>query len=155
MVLIRENNYYSIPHSSYFIPISYLVSKSSQMHDLIAALQMMRKHFVTGTLIPYEYRKQQLIKLKQSVLKYEKEISEALYTDMKKSPEEAYATETGLLLAELNTSTKNLYSWMKPKSVSTNLVNLPSTSKIYRDPLGVVLIIAPWNYPCNFPLYHL
>jgi aldehyde dehydrogenase (NAD+) len=154
MVLIKKN-YYLIPHSSYLIPISYLVSKLSQMQDLIAALQMMRKHFDTGTLIPYEYRKQQLIKLKQSVLKNEKEISEALYTDMKKSAEEAYATETGLLLAELNTSIKNLYSWMKPKSVSTNLVNLPSTSKIYRDPLGVVLIIAPWNYPLQLSLVPL
>jgi len=125
------------------------------MEDIIAALQAMRKHYDTGALVTYEYRRQQLLKLKQGVLTYEKEINEALYSDMKKSPEEAYATETGLLLTELNTAIKNLYSWMKPKSVWTNLLNLPSSSKIYRDPLGVVLIIAPWNYPMQLSLLPL
>src|SRR3982750_2699666 len=114
------------------------------MQDLLVALQKMRSYFDTGALRSCDYRKQQLTRLKRSVLKYEKEIEAALYADMKKSPEESYATETGLLLAEINTTLSNLNSWMKAKSVATNLVNLPSQSKIYRDPLGVVLIIAPW-----------
>ncbi len=113
----------------------------------IAALQSMRQYFNTGAALSYGFRKQQLLLLKKAILKYEKEISDALYTDMKKSAEEAYASETGLLLAEINTTLKNLHAWMKPKSVPTNLINFPSSSKIYRDPLGVVLIIAPWNYP--------
>lgn len=113
----------------------------------IAALQSMRQYFNTGAALSYGFRKKQLLLLKKAILKYEKEISDALYTDMKKSAEEAYASETGLLLAEINTTLKNLQAWMKPKSVPTNLINFPSSSKIYRDPLGVVLIIAPWNYP--------
>ena len=48
---------------------------------------------------------------------------------------------------EINTTLKHLQSWMKPEKVSTNAVNLPSTSIIHKDPLGIVLIIAPWNYP--------
>jgi aldehyde dehydrogenase (NAD+) len=125
------------------------------MQDLISTLAVMRKHFDTGATLPYEYRKQQLRNLKQSVLRYEKEINEALYSDMKKSAEEAFASETGLLLGELTFTIKKLYGWMKPRSVSTNLINLPSSSKIYKDPLGVVLIISPWNYPlqlCLVPL---
>ncbi len=125
------------------------------MSQLSASLQSMRAYFNSGTLIPYAFRKQQLLNLKKSILKYDKEISNALYSDMKRSAEESYATETGLLLAELNTTIKNLHQWMKPKSVSTNLVNLPSSSKIYRDPLGVVLIIAPWNYPLQLALIPL
>lgn len=113
----------------------------------IAALQSMRQYFNTGAALSYAFRKQQLLFLQKAISKYEKKISDALYTDMKKSAEEAYASETGLLLAEIDTTLKHLQAWMKPKSVSTNLVNFPSTSKIYRDPLGVVLIIAPWNYP--------
>ena len=107
----------------------------------------MRCHFETGITQPYIFRKKQLQLLKQAVLKYEKEISDALYADLKKSPEEAYSTEIGLVLSELSLTINNLSAWMSPKHVSTDLANLPSSSKIYRDALGVVLIISPWNYP--------
>ncbi len=110
-------------------------------------LQNMRSHFETEITKPYSFRKRQLQLLKQALLKYEKEISNALYTDLKKSAEEAYSTEIGLVLSELNLAIRNLRNWMAPKFVSTDLANLPSSSKIYRDPLGVVLIISPWNYP--------
>ena len=36
---------------------------------------------------------------------------------------------------------------MEPESIATNLLNLPSGSRIMKEPLGVVLIIGPWNYP--------
>ena len=88
-------------------------------------------------------------------MKYDKEIEQALFADLKKNREETYATETGLVLAEINVTLKNLREWMEPKSAGTNLVNLPSTSKIYRDPLGIVLIIAPWNYPVQLLLIPL
>jgi aldehyde dehydrogenase (NAD+) len=107
----------------------------------------MRIHFESGVTKPYKFRKQQLLLLKKTVLKYENEISAALFADLKKSPEESWSTETGLVLSELNVAIKNLQEWMQPKTVGTNLVNLPSKSTIYRDPLGVVLIISPWNYP--------
>lgn len=110
-------------------------------------LQNMRIHFESGVTKPYQFRKQQLLLLKKAVIKYEKEISDALFADLKKSAEESYSTEIGLVLSELNVAIKNLQEWMRPKSVVTNLVNLPSSSTIYRDALGVVLIISPWNYP--------
>lgn len=110
-------------------------------------LQNMRIHFESGVTKPYKFRKQQLLLLKKAVLKYEKEISAALYDDLKKSPEESWSTEIGLVLSELQVAIKNLEEWMRPMAVGTNLVNLPSQSTIYRDPLGVVLIISPWNYP--------
>ena len=50
---------------------------------------------------------------------------------------------------------KNLSGWMKPKSSGTDLANFPSSSKIYRDPLGVIFIIAPWNYPLQLLLLPL
>ena len=57
--------------------------------------------------------------------------------------------------AELNTALKNLPKWLNPEEAHTNLINLPSGSKVYRDPLGVVLIIAPWNYPMQLLLVPL
>lgn len=125
------------------------------MTDLDAALANMRNCYNSGATKPYDFRKSQLEKLKHSLIEFENEIATALFADLKKSPEESYATETGLVLAEINVALKNLQRWMKPKRVSTNLVNLPSTSKIYRDPLGVVLIIAPWNYPLQLLLLPL
>jgi aldehyde dehydrogenase (NAD+) len=115
-------------------------------------LQAIRNFFTGGTTKTYPFRIEQLKKLKQTILKYEQEISAALYTDLKKSPEESYSTEIGLVLAEISLTIKKLRNWMEPQSVPTDLANLPSGSKIYRDALGVVLLIAPWNYPLQLLL---
>ena len=113
----------------------------------ISSLEKMRQHFNSAVTRPLAFRKEQLKKLKASILNHEQGLYDALYTDLKKSPEEIWATETGLVLAELNGAIKNLRHWMQPEGVTTNLLNLPSSSKILKEPLGVVLIIGPWNYP--------
>ena len=107
----------------------------------------MRNYFDSGITKPYAFRKEQLIKLQQAVKKYEQPLHEALFVDLKKSPEECWVTETGFLLSELSNILKHLKGWMQPESVSTNLLNLPSKSFILQEPLGVVVIISPWNYP--------
>ncbi len=118
-------------------------------------LQSLRRYFDSGVTRSYHFRKQQLLALKQAILKYEQEINDALYADLKKGAEEAYATETGLVIAEINMALKNLKRWMRPQRVATNLANLPSSSVLYRDPLGVVLIISAWNYPFQLSLIPL
>ena len=112
-----------------------------------AALSAMRHYFDSGVTRSYSFRKEQLHKLKSTMLKYEQELYDALYADLKKSPEESWVTELGLVLSELNFIEKNLRRWMEPERVATNLLNLPSSSKVLKEPLGVVLIIGPWNYP--------
>ena len=113
----------------------------------ITRLVKMRQYFASGATKTYSFRKEQLKKLKSSIASHEQDIYTALYEDLKKSPEESWVTENGLVIAELNTAINNLQRWMEPDSVGTNLVNLPSGSKIIKEPLGVVLIIGPWNYP--------
>ncbi len=78
---------------------------------------------------------------------HEAEITAALYQDLRKSEYEAFGSETGQVLKEIEFTIKHLDQWAKPQSVSTPLMFLPSSSRIYRDPLGSVLVIAPWNYP--------
>lgn len=107
----------------------------------------MRSYFESGATKPFAFRKEQLKKLQQAVKKYEQQLHQALYTDLKKSPEECWVTETGFLLSEINNILKHLKGWMQPEMVGTNLVNLPSKSFVLQEPLGVVLIISPWNYP--------
>ena len=115
--------------------------------DLVNKLMAQRSFFETGTTKEYDFRIAQLKKLKAVVEKHELEIFEALYTDLKKSPEECWITENGFFLSELKNAISKLSGWMKSKRVNTNLANLPSKSFIISEPLGVVLIISPWNYP--------
>ena len=115
----------------------------------MAHLMQMRSYYNSGKTKPYAFRKEQLIKLRDAIKEYETALHEALYTDLKKSPEECWVTETGFLLSEINNTIKNLNGWMQPDLVSTNLLNMPSSSMVMKDPLGVVLIIGPWNYPLN------
>lgn len=125
------------------------------MPGIAEQLKDLRRYYDSGATKSYEFRKEQLKKLKAAVLQYENEIYEALYSDLKKCKEETYAAEIGLLLAEINVALKNLRRWMAPQRAATDLVNLPSQSKIYKDPLGVVLIISPWNYPLQLALIPL
>ena len=115
----------------------------------------MSGYYGSGVTRPIAFRKQQLRKLREALRKHESAIAEALLRDLGKSPEETYGTETGLVHAEINTALRNLEKWMGPQEANTNLVNLPSASKLYRDPFGVVLIIAPWNYPLQLLLVPL
>ena len=110
-------------------------------------MEALRQYFQSGATQPYAFRIQQLERLKKAVLESEKVLYEALYADLKKTDEDAWATEIGFFLSELNDTIKHLKEWMQPKYVSTNLVNMPSTSFTIQEPLGVVCIIAPWNYP--------
>ena len=113
----------------------------------IGDLASMRHFFDSGMTRPYSYRKEQLQRLKAAITKYETQLYDALFADLKKSPEESWVTELGLVISELNFIEKNLRRWMEPEKVATNLLNLPSKSKVLKEPLGVVLIIGPWNYP--------
>ena len=117
------------------------------MSVTVTNLQLMRNYFESGATKPYQFRKEQLQKLKKTVLKHEQDISDALYKDLHKSPEEAWLTETGMVLSEINYFLKRMNKLMKPKKVPTNIINMPGQSYIMPEPLGVVLIIAPWNYP--------
>jgi aldehyde dehydrogenase (NAD+) len=110
-------------------------------------LQRLRTHYESGATRTYAFRKQQLKQLKTAVLKYERSLYDALNTDLKKSAEESWVTELGVVIAEINLALNNLRYWMQPQKTKTNLVNFPSASYLLREPLGVVLIISPWNYP--------
>lgn len=110
-------------------------------------LLALRTYFDTGVTKSYQFRKEQLTKLKNAIWAHAPQLQEALYTDLKKSPEETWVTETGFILAEISNALHNLAGWMRTERVGTNLINLPSKSYVMTEPLGVVLIISPWNYP--------
>src|SRR5688572_7365068 len=116
---------------------------------LVAAL---RKVFSTGRTRTYEWRRDQLRAMRKMLVEREPEFVEALGADLAKPPTEAYATDIGFTIAEIDYTLKHLRRWMRPRRVSTRLLTKPSRGRIVREPLGVVLVIAPWNYPVQLAL---
>lgn len=110
-------------------------------------LQEHKEFFHSGKTIDISFRINQLNKLKYTIKKYEKEILEALYKDLRKSEFEAYSTEIGFVLDSIGYITKNLKKWSKAKKVKTPIHQLPSKSYVMYEPYGTVLIIGPFNYP--------
>jgi aldehyde dehydrogenase (NAD+) len=110
-------------------------------------LQKQRDYFATFATRNIKFRLENLKKFKTAVLKFEKPLAEALWTDLHKSYEEAYLTEISLVLQEIDNHIGHLKKWARTKKVPTPLPLLPSSSCIIYEPLGVALIIAPWNYP--------
>ncbi|WP_443937260.1 aldehyde dehydrogenase family protein [Pedobacter sp. MW01-1-1] len=88
-----------------------------------------------------------LKKLKEAIQLHEEEIFAALEKDLRKSRFEAGLTEVFFTYSEIDFAIKNLKKWMKPLAKARNLMNIFASSKVYYEPKGTCLIIAPWNYP--------
>ena len=106
-----------------------------------------REFFRSNTTKSIKFRLEQLVKLKKLIKKRQFDIERALWNDLHKAPEEVYFTEISIVLQEINYHIKNLKKWAKPQRVKTPIHILPSKSSIVCEPLGVALIVAPWNYP--------
>lgn len=108
-----------------------------------------RMFFVTGATRDVKFRIEQLKKLRSALECYEPQLLNALWQDLHKSKREAFLTEMSIVCGEINYALKHLKKWAKRKRVAPELKVLPSRSYIQYEPLGVSLIIAPWNYPVN------
>ena len=115
-------------------------------------IQEIKTFYNSGTTKQYAFRKQQLEQLRTAIQKNEASLMEALYLDLHKPAGEAYSTEIGFLYAEISFTLSHLKEWMKPVNVHTPAALMPSASKLIKDPAGIVLIIAPWNYPVQLLL---
>jgi aldehyde dehydrogenase (NAD+) len=113
----------------------------------IKIINQQKTFFDSGKTRDLSYIKDKLKALKTNILSNEEAIYEALYNDFKKSRFEAYFSEIGIVVAEIDMTLKNLKYWSKPNKVRAAALNFPSNDYIYSEPYGAVLIIAPWNYP--------
>ncbi len=115
-------------------------------------LEKQRSYFTSGATKSVKQRLFILKRLRESVLKYESAIHDALYTDFKKPVYESISSETSIVVRELNLAIKKLEFWVRPKKVKASMLNFPSRDYIYYEPYGTTLIIAPWNYPYQLAL---
>ncbi|MBK9176342.1 MAG: aldehyde dehydrogenase family protein [Flavobacteriales bacterium] len=117
------------------------------MSEAIAAAHRLRTHFDTGATRPCAARRDALRALRAALRKHEEELLTAMRADMRKPRFEAYMSDIGLVYAAIDHALKHLKEWMRPQRVLSPLAIQVAESKVYPEPLGVVLIIAPWNYP--------
>ena len=120
--------------------------------DAPALVERLRATFESGRTRPLAWRREQLKRLKAMLVQRESDLLEALATDLGKPPAEAWATDVGFVIAEIDYVTRRLRRWMRPRRVHAPLVTKPARARIVREPLGVVLVIAPWNYPVQLSL---
>lgn len=106
-----------------------------------------KEYFQSGATLPLEFRLAQLRSLYRGIKRFEPQILEALRSDLGKSAEESYMSEIGMCLTEIRHTARHLREWSRPQRVPTPLMHFPGSSRIIREPRGVCLIIAPWNYP--------
>ncbi|MBO4318500.1 MAG: aldehyde dehydrogenase family protein [Mailhella sp.] len=117
--------------------------------DLKSALASQRLFFASGTTLDVSYRIAALKRLHDAVLKREADIAEVLREDLGKSSEEAYLTETGIVLHELSHAIRRLRFWAMPRFGLPSPAAFPGLALAVSEPLGSVLIFSPWNYPVH------
>jgi aldehyde dehydrogenase (NAD+) len=107
----------------------------------------LRAAFDAGLTRPLEWRKEQLAGLRRLLAEGERELVDALAADMGKPSLEARVTDVAVARAEVKELARHLDQWARPERVGLPLVQLPAKARLVREPLGVALVIAPWNYP--------
>ena len=123
--------------------------------EIKSLLAAQRQYFLSGATRSWEARIRALDGLEAALRRWETALCDALRQDLNKQPSESYMTEIGLVLEEIRYQKKHLRGWMREKRVPTALSAAPAKSFISPEPYGVVLILAPWNYPvqlCLSPL---
>lgn len=118
-------------------------------------VQRLRSTFRTGVTVPEQFRRAQLQQLLRMLQENEETILKALHQDLAKPKFEAVLAEMDIVINELYFALSNLRSWMQPEYVTKTLATKVDDCYVRRQPLGLVLIIGPWNYPLQLLLLPL
>jgi aldehyde dehydrogenase (NAD+) len=117
--------------------------------DMVTRL---RSHFETGATRSLTWRRHQLERMIAMLEDNEADVLAALAHDLGKPRAEGFITDIAFVTSEIKLMLKNLKKWNTAERVPTPLVTMPAKSKLIPEPLGVVLVIAPWNYPVQLLL---
>ncbi len=118
-----------------------------------ALVGRLRATFDTGKTRPLAWRLDQLARLRALLVDGETELLDALHADLGKPRVEAWATDIGIVVNAVDYTRRHLRHWTVSERVWTPLAQRPGQAHVERGPLGVVLVIAPWNYPVHLLLW--
>ncbi|MGB1557220.1 MAG: aldehyde dehydrogenase family protein, partial [Oceanococcaceae bacterium] len=137
-------------------PAPLKVVESTDEFGFRTVLNRQRLAFETERYPSYQLRHSRLQQLKQMLHGHREQIVEALMRDFgHRSREETLIAEIASTVAHIEYVSKNLANWMRPKARSTSIWFLPGSNRIQAQPLGVVGVMVPWNYPINLALVPL
>lgn len=117
-----------------------------------AVVAALRKTFDDGLTRPLEWRREELRSIKRLLSEGEGELLEAMRDDMGKPAVEARLSDLSIVAAEIDVMLRHLGRWARPERVGVPLAQLPGRATVVREPLGVALVVAPWNYPVHLLL---
>lgn len=115
--------------------------------DIGQVAARLRQTFDAGITRPLQWRLEQLRALRRMLIERAADFDLALNEDLGKHPAESKLTETGLAIGEIDHTLKHLKRWLAPRRLGVPLLLQPASASLAPEPLGVVLVIAPWNYP--------
>lgn len=121
-------------------------------HDIVTIVAAQRDFFLRGETHSLAFRDAALKRFEDELVRSQDSLLAALSEDLGKPETEAFVSEYFFLLEEVRLMRKKLSRWAKPQKVATPLYFLPGRSEIHRNPFGVTLVIAPWNYPVQLAL---
>ncbi|MCH4887595.1 aldehyde dehydrogenase [Acidaminobacter sp. JC074] len=110
-------------------------------------LENQKMYYHEGHTQSVRFRMGQLQKLRDAIKKYELDIIDALYKDLRKPAFEAYTHEVGFVLESITFTMKRLKKWLRHENKKVPLHQFGSKGYLTYEPYGSVLIIGPFNYP--------
>ncbi|GAB3616572.1 aldehyde dehydrogenase family protein [Okibacterium endophyticum] len=137
------------------MPTRNLTSPSpvdSRAPDVSALVAHARSVFESGATRSRAARREHLDALRRLIVENRARLEGALHADLRKSAREAGITEIDTVLGEISHVARHLSAWTSPRRASTPIVLWPASARMVPEPLGVVLIMSPWNYPLQLTL---
>jgi len=125
------------------------------MRDFASIIEGQRRYFQSGATRPLEFRRRQLQRLREGIERLEQRLTASLQADLHKSPFQAFSSEIGLVIADLDYAARHLAQWMRPQPRRVPMILWPARGLLRPEPLGIALILALWNYPLQLSLMPL
>ncbi len=120
--------------------------------EYAALLERLRQRAVTIRHSDWRVRVDKLRRLKRALIAHRQGLRDAVFADFRKPAEEADLTELSVLLAEISHAERHVREWMKPRRLPTPIPFVGTSAIQHVEPRGVVLVLAPWNYPIMLAL---
>ncbi len=122
---------------------------SMQLRTLV---ERQRAHFRSGQTLDVAFRRRVLASLRAAISAQQSALLAALKEDLRRPTAEAFVSEIAVVLHEIDTASRHLQRWARPRRIHSPLIVQPASSWISPEPFGSVLVISPWNYPVQLSL---